>query len=75
MTDIRNFGLAGALQIAPAPGGPALRPYQISMKCWDAGYYVRYGGDTIQLAPPFISETEDIDGLMNVLSDAISGLA
>jgi beta-alanine--pyruvate transaminase len=74
VTDIRNFGLAGALQIESAPGEPARRPWEISMKCWDAGYYVRYGGDTIQLAPPFISEHEDIDGLMNVLSDAITSL-
>jgi beta-alanine--pyruvate transaminase len=33
----------------------ARRPYEIAMKCWDKGFYVRYGGDTIQLAPPFIS--------------------
>ena len=75
ITDIRNFGLAGALQIEAAPGAPALRPYQISMKCWDAGYYVRYGGDTIQLAPPFISTQQDIDGLMNAINDAIVSLA
>ncbi len=71
ITDIRNFGLAGALQIEPYPGEPTRRPWEISMKCWDKGVYVRYGGDTLQLGPPFISEREDIDRLINVLSDAI----
>jgi beta-alanine--pyruvate transaminase len=74
VSDIRNCGLAGALQIEPAPGEPARRPWEISMRCWEAGYYVRYGGDSLQLAPPFISEREDIDGLMNALSDAIGSL-
>jgi beta-alanine--pyruvate transaminase len=75
VADIRNFGLAGAVQIEAAPGEPARRPWEISMKCWDAGYYVRYGGDTLQFGPPFISEKSDLDGLMNAVSDAIQSLA
>ena len=74
ITDIRNFGLAGGLTFEAAPGEPALRPYQVAMKCWDKGFYVRYGGDTIQLAPPFISDTEHIDSLINALGEAISEL-
>ena len=69
--DIRNIGLAGGLTIEPLPGEPAKRPYEIAMKCWDAGFYVRYGGDTIQLAPPFISEKAEIERLINALGDAL----
>ena len=69
--DIRNIGLAAGLTIAPVPGEPAKRPYEIAMKCWDAGFYVRYGGDTIQLAPPFISEKAEIERLINALGDAL----
>ncbi|MEG0555825.1 MAG: aspartate aminotransferase family protein [Comamonas sp.] len=69
--DIRNIGLAAGLSIAPLPGEPAKRPYEIAMKCWDAGFYVRYGGDTIQLAPPFISEKAEIERLVNALGDAL----
>ena len=57
ITDIRNYGLAAGLTIAALPGEPARRPYEIAMRCWAKGFYVRYGGDTIQLAPPFISES------------------
>jgi len=72
--DIRNFGLAAGLSIAHAPGEPALRPYQIAMKCWEKGFYVRYGADTIQLAMPFTVEVEEIDKLVSALGDAIQEL-
>ncbi|SFT58053.1 aspartate aminotransferase family protein [Halomonas saccharevitans] len=74
LTDIRNYGLAGALQIAPYPGEPARRPFEIAMKCWEKGFYVRYGGDTIQLGLPFIVEREEIDRLINALGDALGEL-
>ncbi|RCW66717.1 beta-alanine--pyruvate transaminase [Pseudorhodoferax soli] len=75
VTDIRNFGLAAGITIAPVPGEPAKRPYEIAMACWKKGFYVRYGGDTIQLAPPFISEKAEIDRLVNALSDALGETA
>ena len=73
--DIRNFGLAAGFTIAPLPGEPARRPYEIAMHCWKKGFYVRYGGDTIQLAPPFISERAEIDRLVNALGDALAETA
>lgn len=74
ISDIRNYGLAGALQIEPYPGEPGRRPFEIAMKCWEKGFYVRYGGDTLQLGLPFIVEREEIDRLVNVLGDAIGEL-
>ena len=74
ISDIRNYGLAGALQIEPYPGEPARRPYEIAMKCWEKGFYVRYGGDTIQLGLPFIIEREEIDSLINALGESINEL-
>jgi len=75
ITDIRNFGLAAGLTIDAVPGEPAKRPYQIAMKCLEKGVYVRYGGDTIQLAPPFISEKAELDRLVSILGDAINATA
>ncbi len=72
VADIRNYGLAAGFTIAALPGEPAKRPYEIAMKCWEKGFYVRYGGDTIQLAPPFISEKAEIDRLINALGDALA---
>tara|TARA_R110002094_G_scaffold51018_4_gene62638 strand:- start:45 stop:1388 length:1344 start_codon:yes stop_codon:yes gene_type:complete len=75
VADIRNYGFAGALTIEHAPGEPQLRPYQIAMKMWDKGYYVRYGGDTIQLGLPFTTQREEIDSLISALGDSINELA
>jgi beta-alanine--pyruvate transaminase len=75
VADIRNYGLAAGFTIAALPGEPARRPYEIAMACWKKGFYVRYGGDTIQLAPPFISEKVEIDRLINALGDALSETA
>lgn len=74
ISDIRNYGLAGALQIEHYPGEPARRPFEIAMKCWEKGFYVRYGADTIQLGLPFIVEKEEIDRVVNVLGEAIGEL-
>ena len=69
--DIRNYGLAGALTLAPLPGEPARRPYEVAMRCWERGVYVRYGGDTLQFAPPFVIEKSDLDRLFNVVADGL----
>ena len=72
VADIRNYGLAGALTISPFAGEPAKRPYQIAMKMWQKGFYVRYGGDTIQLGLPFTSELSEIDSLINALGETLN---
>jgi beta-alanine--pyruvate transaminase len=73
--DIRNYGLAAGITIAPALGEPAKRPYEVAMACWKKGFYVRYGGDTIQLAPPFISEKAEIDRMVGALGEALGEVA
>ncbi len=74
VSDIRNYGLAGALTIESAPNEAALRPYQIAMKCWEKGFYVRYGGDTIQLGLPFTVEPAEIDNVVNAVGESIREL-
>ncbi len=75
VTDIRNFGLAAGLTVAALPGEPARRPYDIAMAMLKKGFYVRYGGDTIQLAPPFITTPAQIDSLINALGECINQTA
>lgn len=71
VADIRNYGLAAGLTIEAMPGEPARRPFEIAMRCWAKGYYVRFGGDTLQLAPPFVAGREEIDRLVNVLGECL----
>lgn len=71
VSDIRNFGFAGALTLASYPGEPARRPFEVAMGMWEKGFYVRYGGDTIQLGLPFVIETQEIDSLVAALGDTL----
>lgn len=69
IADIRNFGLAAGFTINAVPGEPAKRPYEIAKAMLAKGFYVRYGGDTIQLAPPFITSEAQVDSLINALGE------
>ncbi|HSN27083.1 MAG TPA: aspartate aminotransferase family protein [Kofleriaceae bacterium] len=75
VVDIRNFGLAAGLTLDAAPGEPAKRPFEVAMSCLEKGFYVRYGGDTIQLAPPFFAEKAEIDRLMQALAESLDATA
>ena len=75
VSDIRNFGFAGALQLSAYEGEPARRPYEVAQRMWEKGFYVRYGGDTIQLGLPFVIEKEQIDSLVSALGDTLAELA
>ncbi|MDP5064326.1 MAG: aspartate aminotransferase family protein [Haliea sp.] len=75
VADVRNFGFAGALQLASYPGEPARRPFEVAMRMWEKGFYVRYGADTIQLGLPFVIEHAEIDSLLAALGESLRELA
>jgi beta-alanine--pyruvate transaminase len=75
VADIRNYGFAGALQLEALPGEPARRPFELAMRMWEKGFYVRYGGNTIQLGLPFVIEQDQIDSLLGALSESLVELA
>ncbi|QNW95842.1 aspartate aminotransferase family protein [Acinetobacter seifertii] len=69
--DIRNCGLIGALQLASRDGDATIRGFELGMKLWKEGFYVRFGGETLQFGPMFNSTEADIDRLMNAVGDAL----
>ena len=71
IVDVRNFGLAGAIQIEPRDSDPLVRPYELGLACWSQGLYVRWGGDTLQFAPPFVSTVDDIEQMGEILRLAL----
>lgn len=71
VTDIRNYGFAAGVTLAARDGDPTLRPYEVAMRMWQQGYYVRYGGDTIQLGLPFTIEDSEIEQLCHELGEAL----
>ena len=74
IVDIRNYGLAGAIQIAARDGDAIVRPYEAAMKLWKAGFYVRFGGDTLQFGPTFNSKPQDLDRLFDAVGEVLNKL-
>jgi beta-alanine--pyruvate transaminase len=71
VVDIRNYGLAGALQLAPRDGDPTIRPYEVGLAMWEAGFYVRWGGDTLQFGPPFRAPVSVLAEMFERLGDVL----
>ena len=75
IVDIRNYGLAGGLQLRPRDGDPTIRPAEAGIAMWEAGFYVRWGGDTLQLGPPFVAEAKDLEALFERLGLVLAEIA
>jgi beta-alanine--pyruvate transaminase len=74
VADIRNSGLAAGFTLEATPGEPLKRPFEAAMKMWEKGFYVRYGGDCIAIAPPFTVEKTEIDDLVTALGESFNEL-
>jgi beta-alanine--pyruvate transaminase len=75
VTDVRNYGFAGAITLEAAGDEPLKRPFELAMAMWEQGVLVRYGGDTIQMAPHFVMQRPELEQLVGTLSDCLDRLA
>ena len=71
VVDIRNFGLAGAIQLEPRDGDPLARPYEAGVALWQRDNYVRWGGDNLQFGPPFASTEQELEQLFAQVGEVI----
>ena len=71
VVSVRNIGLAAGVELAAAPGAPGQRGAAAQAAAFDHGLLTRAPGDTLVLAPPFVSTPADIDRMVERLRDAI----
>ncbi|MCK8785320.1 aspartate aminotransferase family protein [Roseomonas sp. NAR14] len=71
VTDIRDFGLIAAVELAARPGKPGERGQNVFRRCFDNGVLVRVTGDIIALSPPLIIEKAHVDRIFGTLTEAI----
>jgi len=71
VTDIRNLGMAAAIELAPISGQPGLRAIRVFERALDEGLLVRFSGECIALAPPFISTPDEITAMIEGLRRAL----
>jgi beta-alanine--pyruvate transaminase len=71
VADIRNIGLAAAVELEPLPGKPGARALKVFERGMEEGMLLRFTGDTIAMAPPFISTKAEIETMIEKLRVAI----
>ena len=73
--DIRNFGLAAAVELESRPGAPGARTFDTYLGCWDDGLLVRQAGEIICFAPALIVEESHIARMMDTLKAVLGRVA
>ena len=73
--DIRNIGLIGGIELAPRPGEPGKRAFEVFLDCWAQGVMIRVTGDIIALSPPLIVQPAQIEQIMQTLRTALRRVA
>ena len=74
VTDIRNLGLVGAVELETIPGQPGKRGFDAFLKAYDAGILIRVTGDIIALSPPLIVSDAQIDELVGKLAKVLKAV-
>jgi beta-alanine--pyruvate transaminase len=71
VVDIRNIGLLAAVELAPK-GAPGAEGHRLQKACYDANLNLKSTGDSLIIAPPFISEKADIDHIVEKMRAVIT---
>ena len=71
VVDIRNLGMVAGIELAPRPGAPGARGYEVFVACYEAGVLVRATGDILAISPPLIISRAQIDEVFAALRAAI----
>jgi beta-alanine--pyruvate transaminase len=65
--DVRNIGLAAAIELAPVSGEPGLKGVRVFERALDEGLLLRFSGDILAVAPPFISSETEVRDMVERL--------
>ena len=72
--DIRNIGLAGAVELEPRAGEPGARASAAFADAYERGLLIRTTGDIIALAPPLIASRDDVECIATTLGKVLEGV-
>lgn len=74
--DVRNFGLMGAIELAPREGSPGARGLDAHKHCfWDEDLVIRNGMDILQFSPFLNSKPDDIHAMFAAVRRVIDKIA
>jgi beta-alanine--pyruvate transaminase len=72
--DIRNIGLMGGIELAPRPGSPGARGFEVFLRSFEEGVVIRNSGDIIQLSPFFGSTDDELIRIFDTIRRALRAL-
>ena len=75
VTDIRNMGLIGAVELQGIEGSPGKRGFDVFLRAFGKGILIRVTGDIIAMSPPLIISKEQIDELIGALGEVLKDTA
>ncbi len=73
--DVRNLGLAAAVELAPRAGEVSKRAMEIFHYCFDHGAMVRYVGDIIAIGPALIATESELEQIVALIRAGIRRVA
>ena len=71
VVSVRNFGLAAGIELTAKDGAVGQRGFQAQALAFKHGVLTRAPGDTLVLAPPFITTRSQIDQMIDGFKKAI----
>ena len=72
VTNIRGYGLLGALDLAPLDGTPGRRGAKVLAECYEAGLMTKMTGDCALFSPPLILEEQHLDEMVTKVRAVLS---
>jgi beta-alanine--pyruvate transaminase len=70
VVDIRGFGMLAGIETDPAVIG--MNGYELQKTLFDAGLHIKTTGNNAILSPPFVSEKEEIDTMVETLRTVLT---
>lgn len=71
-SDIRNIGLAGALEIDMTRFDGVKLAYDVFKDCWNEGLFLRCGKNTLQLGPQFNVSVTQLDDMFAIIDKVLN---
>jgi beta-alanine--pyruvate transaminase len=75
VTDVRNYGLMGGIDLASRAGEPGMRGLEVHKKCfWEEDIVVRHSADMLQFSPFLNARPEDISMTFDTVRKVLDGI-
>lgn len=73
--DVRNFGLMGAVELAPRAGAPGARGLDVLVHCFENGLMIRNAMDILQFCPFFDTTEQELQQTVSIVRKALEAVA